>query len=161
MFIARAMCGLTHVTVAALCSSCSLQKYLGTVTGSFVWSWTISVNVNVGTQDPENWTQYRSFVSALFTVNAQQTPVHLTWGLLQVFAACPTPRLNLKFELRPYLNNTHDVPHRDRAGYSTIHVLRLTQLYFKVILLLAATFDPQLTIIRPILTKKKKKTSSP
>ena len=28
MFIARAMCGLTHVTVAALCSSCSLQKHL-------------------------------------------------------------------------------------------------------------------------------------
>ena len=28
MFIARAMCGLTYVTVAALCSSCSLQKYL-------------------------------------------------------------------------------------------------------------------------------------
>jgi hypothetical protein len=28
MFIAQAMCGLTYVTVAALCSSCSLQKYL-------------------------------------------------------------------------------------------------------------------------------------
>ena len=28
MFIARAMCGLTYVTVAALYSSCSLQKYL-------------------------------------------------------------------------------------------------------------------------------------
>jgi hypothetical protein len=28
MFIARAMCGLTYLTVAALCSSCSLQKYL-------------------------------------------------------------------------------------------------------------------------------------
>jgi hypothetical protein len=27
MFIARAMCGLKSVTVAALCSSCSLQKY--------------------------------------------------------------------------------------------------------------------------------------
>ena len=28
MIIARAMCGLTYVTVAALCSSCSLQKYV-------------------------------------------------------------------------------------------------------------------------------------
>jgi hypothetical protein len=28
MFIAQAMCGLMYVTVAALCSSCSLQKYL-------------------------------------------------------------------------------------------------------------------------------------
>ena len=28
MFMARTICGLTHVTVAALCTSCSLQKYL-------------------------------------------------------------------------------------------------------------------------------------
>jgi hypothetical protein len=28
MFIARAMCGLTYVTVTVLCSSCSLQQYL-------------------------------------------------------------------------------------------------------------------------------------
>ena len=28
MFIARAVCGLTHLTAAALCSSCSLQQYL-------------------------------------------------------------------------------------------------------------------------------------
>jgi hypothetical protein len=42
-----------------------------TVTSSFVWSWTISVNVNEGTQDPENLTRYSSFVSALFTVYAQ------------------------------------------------------------------------------------------
>jgi hypothetical protein len=64
------------------------------VTSSFVWSWTISVNVNEGIEDPKNWTQYSSFVSALFTVYAQWTPVHLTWGLLRVCSACPTPRLN-------------------------------------------------------------------
>ena len=29
MFIARAKCGLKQVTAAALCSSCSLRKYLG------------------------------------------------------------------------------------------------------------------------------------
>ena len=34
MFIARAMCVLTYVTVVALCSSCSLQKYLGSVTAA-------------------------------------------------------------------------------------------------------------------------------
>ena len=28
MIIVRSMCGLTYVTVATLCSSCSLQKYL-------------------------------------------------------------------------------------------------------------------------------------
>jgi len=65
-----------------------------TVTSSFVWSWTISVDVNEGIQDPEIWTQDSSFVTALFTIHAQQTPVHLMWGLLRVCAACPTARLN-------------------------------------------------------------------
>jgi len=40
-------------------------------------------------------------------------------GLLRVCAACPTPRLNLKFELRPSWNNIHDTfPQRDRKGYN-------------------------------------------
>jgi len=30
------------------------------------------------------------------------------WGLLRMCAACPTLRLNLKFELRPSWNNIHD-----------------------------------------------------
>jgi len=42
-----------------------------TVTSSFEWSWTISVNINERMQDPENWTQYSLFVSALFTVYTQ------------------------------------------------------------------------------------------
>ena len=64
------------------------------MTSSFEWSWTISECGNEGTQDPEKWTQYASFVTALFTVCALQTPVHWMWGLLQVCAACPTPHLN-------------------------------------------------------------------
>jgi len=48
------MCMLTYVTVAALCSSCNLQKRLRMVTGGFELNWTISANVNEGTQDPEN-----------------------------------------------------------------------------------------------------------
>jgi hypothetical protein len=79
-----------------------------TVTSSFVWRWTFSANVNGGIQDPDNWTQYSSFVSALFTVYAKYTPTHLTWGLLRVCAACPITRLNPKFELRPSWNNIHD-----------------------------------------------------
>jgi hypothetical protein len=62
-----------------------------------LWSWTISVTE--GIQDPESWTHYSSLVTALFTIYTQ-TPVHLTRGLLRMCAACPTPRLNLKFELR-------------------------------------------------------------
>ena len=30
------------------------------------------------------------------------------WGLLRVCVACPTPRLNLRFELRPSWNDIHD-----------------------------------------------------
>jgi hypothetical protein len=101
MFMARAVCSclVLHLHSAELSPP---------VTNSFEWSWTISVNGNEGTQDPENWTQYLSIVSELFTVYTQQPPVHLTWGLLRVCAGCPTPRLNLKFELRPSWNNIHD-----------------------------------------------------
>ena len=34
------------------------------VTSSCVWSWTISVNVNEGTQDSDSWTQYSSLVTS-------------------------------------------------------------------------------------------------
>jgi hypothetical protein len=83
VFIARAMCN---------CLVLQLQsaEVSGTATSSFVWSYTISVNVNEGIQDPENWTQYSLFVSALFTAYAQYNPVNLTWGLLRVCAAYPT-----------------------------------------------------------------------
>ena len=33
---------------------------------------------------------------------------HFKWGLLRACAACPTPRLNLRFELHPSWNNIHD-----------------------------------------------------
>ena len=79
-----------------------------TVTSSFERSWTISVSVNEGIQDPVSLTQCSSPLTVLFTLHAQWTPVHLTWGLLRVYAACPPPRLNLKFELCPSWNNIHD-----------------------------------------------------
>jgi len=45
--------------------------------------------------------------------------MHSAWGLLRVCAACPTPRLNQSYELRPpwgqYLRY---VPHRVRNGYN-------------------------------------------
>ena len=34
-------------------------------------------------------------------ITHNKTPVHSTWGLLSVCAACPTPRLNLSSEIRP------------------------------------------------------------
>jgi hypothetical protein len=38
-----------------------------------------------------------------------KTPVHSTWGLLRVCAACSTARLNLSSELRPSWNNIQDM----------------------------------------------------
>jgi len=61
VFIARAMCNCLVLQL----QSAEVSR---TVTSSFVWSWTISVNVNEGIQDSEIWTEYSSFVSALFTV---------------------------------------------------------------------------------------------
>jgi hypothetical protein len=56
VFIARAMCGLTHVTVGILCSSCSLQQYLVRSRQAALNEAGLSlcVNVNEGTQDGDN-----------------------------------------------------------------------------------------------------------
>jgi len=72
MFIEQAMGEVMSARVDALCSSCSLQKYLEQwPAASYEAGRSASVNVNEGTQDPENWTQYSSFVTALFTAYAQ------------------------------------------------------------------------------------------
>jgi len=63
VFIARAMCGIECKSRRSVLQWQS-AKVARTVTSSFLWSWTISVNVNEGIQDPENRTQYSSFVSA-------------------------------------------------------------------------------------------------
>jgi hypothetical protein len=90
--------------VAALCSSCSLQN----ISNSYGLNEAGDQCDNEETYNHESRTPYISLVTALFTVFAQQGPEHLTWGLLRVCAACPTPRLNLNFELRPSWNNIHD-----------------------------------------------------
>ena len=67
--LSRAMCG-TECKSIRLVLQLHSSEVDRTVTSSFVWSWTISVNVNEGIQDTESWTKYRSFVSASFTVYA-------------------------------------------------------------------------------------------
>jgi hypothetical protein len=48
-----------------------------------------------------------------------KTPVNPTWGLLRVCAACPTPRHNQSYELRPpWEQHLRYVPHRVRNGYN-------------------------------------------
>ena len=52
-------------------------------------------------------------------ITHNKAPVHSTWGLLSVCAACPTPRLNLSSELRPsWEQHPRYVPHRVRNEYN-------------------------------------------
>jgi len=41
-------------------------------------------------------------------ITHNKTPVHATWGLLRVCAACPSPRLSLSSELHSSWNNIQD-----------------------------------------------------
>jgi len=121
VFIARAVCGVTHVTIAALfCSSSSLLCISNS-------DWATeneagrSVSVN-GNEEP----RWRDLSPKQFSCNCSyslithnKTPVHSTWGLLRVCAACPTPRLNLSSEHRPsWEKHPRYVPHRVRNGYN-------------------------------------------
>ena len=50
---------------------------------------------------------------------AQKTSIYTAWGLLRVCAACPTPRLDQSYELRPpWEQHLRYVPHRVRNGYN-------------------------------------------
>jgi len=109
VFIARAMCGLTYVTVAALCFSCSLLCI-----SNSDWATENEAGRSVGVNGNEG-PHWRDLSPVQFNCNCNyslithnKTPVHSTWGLLRVCAACPTPRLNLSSELRPSGNNVLD-----------------------------------------------------
>jgi hypothetical protein len=69
--LSREQCVGSSARVTALCSNCCLQKYLKWWPAALCKAkQSVSVNVNEGTQDPENCTQYRSYVKTLFTVYA-------------------------------------------------------------------------------------------
>ena len=124
MFIARAMCGLTHVTKAVLCSSCSLLCISNS-------DWATeneagrSLSVN-GNEEP----RWRDLSPIQFSCNCNyslithnKTPIYSTCGLLSVCAACPTPRLNVSSELRPpWKQQPRYVPYRVRNGYNKVQV---------------------------------------
>ena len=109
MLIARAMCGLTHVTVAALCSSCSLLCI-----SNSDWATeneagrSVSVNGNEETRWQELSPIQFSCDCNYSLIMHNKTPIHFTWGLLRVCAACSTPRLNPSSELRPSWNDIQD-----------------------------------------------------
>jgi len=110
MLIVRTMCGLTHVTVAALCCSCSLLCISGTVTEQQRMKlddqWVLTVMKSPLARTVTNTVQLWLQLFSLITHN--KTPVHSKWGFLRVCAACLTPRLNLSSELRPSWNNIQD-----------------------------------------------------
>jgi hypothetical protein len=47
-------------------------------------------------------------VFATNSIHITQTPVQSSLGLLRVRATCPSPHLNMRFQLRPSWNNIHD-----------------------------------------------------
>jgi hypothetical protein len=123
MLIARAMCGLTHVTVAALCSSCSLLCI-----SNSDWATedeagrSVSVNCNEETRWRELSPIEFSCDCNYSLITHNKTPVHSTWGLLRVCAACSTPRLNRSSELRPSWNNIQDTVLTGSAPDTTITI---------------------------------------
>ena len=85
MFILRAMCGLTNVTVAALCSSCSLLCI-----SNSDWATENEAGRSVSVNGNEE-TRWRNLSPIQFSCNCNyslithnKTPVHSTWGLLRV-----------------------------------------------------------------------------
>jgi len=84
MFKAWAVCGLTHVTVAALCSSCSLQKYLEWWPAALNEAGLSVLMLMKGSKIPRielsTFHLYQHY--SLFMHN--KLAVHLMWGLLRV-----------------------------------------------------------------------------
>jgi hypothetical protein len=118
MFIAWTMCGVMSARVAALCFSCSLHGISNGDQKLYTKLQDQWALMAMNRPTAEIWTHYSSLVTALFPVYAQGTPINLTWGLLRARAACPTPRLNLRFKLRPSWNNIHDTFPTGSAQYT-------------------------------------------
>jgi len=148
VFIARAKCGLTYVTIIALCSGWILLCISNS-------DWATeneagqSVSVN-GNEEP----RCRDLSPIEFSCNCNyslithnKTPVHSTWGLLVVCAACPSPRLNLSSELRPSGNNIQDTFHTGSTQDRTL-MARPTDL-FAVFFAKFCTDVSKITIRRP------------
>jgi len=118
--IEHAVCGVMHVTVAALFCSSSLLCISNSdwatenEAGRFVSRW--------WDLSPIQFSCNYSY--SLITHN--KTQVHSTWGLLRVCVACPTPRLNLSSELHPsWEQHPRRVPHRICNGYNNPHALKI------------------------------------
>ena len=121
----RAMCGLMSVTVNALCSGWSLlcisdsDRATENKAGR-----SVSVNGNEAGRWRELSPIQFSCDCNYSLITNNKTPVHSTWGLLSVCAACSTPRLNLSSELSPSWNNIQDTFLTGSAPDTTMFICR-------------------------------------
>ena len=122
MFIARATCRLTSVTVIALCSGWSLLC-ISDSDGAIENEAGCSLSGS-GKEETRWWdlSQIRFSCNCNYSlIMHNKTPVHSTWGLLRVCAACLTPRLNLSSEPYPSWNNIQDT-FPTRSAPDTTHL---------------------------------------
>jgi hypothetical protein len=128
MFIAGATCGVMSARVAALCSSWSLlliSKGDGQLWTNLDDRWVLIVMKRPKITTVELYTFHLQQHYSLFThyklqyarqgdycESAQSAQLIASLcslpNLLRVCAACPSPRLNLRFELLPSWNDIHD-----------------------------------------------------
>ena len=111
MFIARAMCGLTHVTAAALCSSCSLLCI-----SKCDWAPENDAGRSVSVNGNEE-SRWRDLSPIQFSCNCNyslithnKTPVHSTWRLLRVRPARPPVLTWVPSSVPPGNNNQDAFP---------------------------------------------------
>jgi hypothetical protein len=120
LFIARAICGLTHVTVAALYTSCSLQQYLEWWPAALYEAGRSVLMLMKGSKIPriELNTVHLYQHYSVFMHNKLQ----YTWrgGYCECVRPAQLPALT---EVRaPSLLEQHPryVPHRNRTGYNSV-----------------------------------------
>jgi len=108
------------VTIAALFRVNSLLR-----SSNCVWAAQYEAGQSVSANGNEEFTgenchSYISVVNAITLYSCTiKLPIYSSWGLLRVCAACPTPRLNQSYELRPpWEQYLRYVPHRVCNGYN-------------------------------------------
>jgi hypothetical protein len=113
MFTGRTMCGLTYVTLAALCSSCSLHKYvtLAALCSSCSLHKYVTLAALCSSCSLHKYVTLAALCSSC-SLHKYVTLAALCSTWLGDYCECvqpgQLPSYNLNFELRPSWNNFHD-----------------------------------------------------
>jgi len=127
MFIARAMCGLTYVTVTALWSSCSLQKYLERWPAALYVAGLSVLMLMIGSKIPRiELNTVRLYEHYSLSMHNQ---LQYIWreDYCECVRPAQIPRLNPRLKLRPSWNNIHDTFPTGTAQDTTIEALRISR----------------------------------